>query len=205
MDDLEITENGIYYFHKYVPRRKREWEIYKDYVDISELIISYKYTKVEGVNDFFTNEIEQALVYISNKILFKNVSKIALVAVPPSEVDKYSPIRKSINKIVNKYEKGRINDFKYINEIHNCSELLIRKEDVDSSKDNKSSRVFIVHYASIDFDEDLISDLDDEVVYILLDDITTTGFTMNVCEEILIDNGINEDNIYKLVIAKTVE
>ena len=203
MEDLEITDKGIYYFHKYVPTKKREWERYKEHVKISELIIKYK-NGIASSNKLFTKELEEAIIFLSNRVFVGNVIEIALVAVPPSEVDKYSPIRESINNIVDRYEKGEITEFKYLKKLHNCSNLLIRNMDVESSKDNKSARVKFNHYRSIDFDEDLIADFDENVAFILLDDITTTGFTIEVCEEILIDNEIDEDNIYKLVIAETV-
>ena len=202
--DLEITDKGIYYFHKYVPVKKREWGKYKDYVRISEMIINYK-KGVRSSNAFFTKELEEALIFFSNRIFVGNVSEIALVAVPPSKVNEYSPLRQSINKISDRYEKGQITEFKYLKRIHNCAGLLTRIEDVESSKGNKSARIKFNHYRSIDFDEELMENLDDNVAFILLDDITTTGFTMEVCEEILIDNGIDEDNIYKLVIAETVD
>lgn len=41
-------------------------------------------------------------------------------------------------------------------------------------------------------------------VYLLLDDITTTGTIMSACEEILINNGAKSDEIYKLVVGKTL-
>ena len=203
MNELKITENGIYYFDDYIPVWKWKWEKYKDNLGVSKLILDYK----EGLKiatAVFTSDFEDALIYLSNKILYKNVTEIALVAVPPSEVDKYSPIRNSINKIVEKFDNGEISDFKYVNKIHNCSNLLLRIRDVESNKYNKRKRVFFDHYSSIDFDEDLVEDLED-VVFIIMDDITTEGFTMHVCEEILMDYGISEDNIYKLVIAETVD
>ena len=42
------------------------------------------------------------------------------------------------------------------------------------------------------------------MTFILLDDITTTGITMNACKRILLNHGAYERYIYKIAIGGTI-
>lgn len=49
-------------------------------------------------------------------------------------------------------------------------------------------------------------DLSDEnMAFVLLDDISTRGIIMKVCSDILVKHGVNRKNIYKLAIFATGE
>lgn len=48
-------------------------------------------------------------------------------------------------------------------------------------------------------------DLPNSTGFIILDDIVTSGTTMDSCKEILINHGAKEKNIVCLAIAKTIE
>ena len=43
----------------------------------------------------------------------------------------------------------------------------------------------------------------EDVAFIILDDISTRGTIMNACEDILINNGVKKQNIYKFALFKT--
>lgn len=44
----------------------------------------------------------------------------------------------------------------------------------------------------------------ENIAYIILDDITTTGDTMKACNQLLLNNGVNEKNIYNIALGATV-
>ena len=58
------------------------------------------------------------------------------------------------------------------------------------------------HIMSIDCRRDF-ENHDSDMLFLILDDITTTGSIMEVSRDILIDYNVNEDNIFSLAIAQT--
>ena len=104
MVNLNKTKWGVYYFHDYENEKKRAGYNQQD-VQISEQIIDYKNDDGNAM-EIFTDELMQVISYLSNNVMGSNVKNLALVAVPPSKVEKYCPMKKSINLIKRWYEKG---------------------------------------------------------------------------------------------------
>ena len=198
---LKISENNVYYVHDYIP--EYNWNNY-DFEDteISQRILRYKDGK-EVAMDFFTKELQKAIVELSNNILGSEVDEIALVAVPPSKVDKYSPIRQSIDTIVDNFNHRQFKrEFEYLREMHDFSRLLKRIKDVNTSHLKGNREIYARHITSIECNEEMISN-SANIQFVILDDITTTGMIMKVCEDILLDNDVEEENISRLAIAQT--
>ena len=74
--------------------------------------------------------------------------------------------------------------------------------DVNSAHNEGPRPEYIDHINSISFNDDCI--FGEDTAFILIDDITTTGTIMDACEDILIENNIDNNTIYKLAISKTV-
>ena len=210
---------GVYYLFDYDKNTKyrtgslsKKLLNYKDYSDDS---IDYK-----DEFDYFNNELMKALSVLSNQVIPNNISKLALVSVPSSTVerDALATMRKSINCIENWYDEGKTEtDFCCKKEIINCGNLLTRISDVSTSHLSKTQPMFydvttsykyksrpsyIEHKNSIECSKSEILERDD-VAFIILDDISTRGTVMDACEDILIDNGANKENIYKFALFKT--
>ena len=210
---------GVYYLFDYDKNTKyrtgslsKKLLNYKDYSDDS---IDYK-----DEFDYFNNELMKALSVLSNQVIPNNISKLALVSVPSSTVerDALATMRKSINCIENWYDEGKTEtDFCCKKEIINCGNLLTRISDVSTSYLSKTQPMFydvttsykyksrpsyIEHKNSIECSKSEILERDD-VAFIILDDISTRGTVMDACEDILIDNGANKENIYKFALFKT--
>ena len=210
---------GVYYLFDYDKNTKyrtgslsKKLLNYKDYSDDS---IDYK-----DEFDYFNNELMKALSVLSNQVIPNNISKLALVSVPSSTVerDALATMRKSINCIENWYDEGKTEtDFCCKKEIINCGNLLTRISDVRTSHLSKTQPMFydvttsykyksrpsyIEHKNSIECSKSEILERDD-VAFIILDDISTRGTVMDACEDILIDNGANKENIYKFALFKT--
>lgn len=202
MVNLETSKYKVYYMYDYIPERKRDMYIGKQ-VEISEKIIDYKNGDEETI-EFFTEKIMEAISYLSNNVMESYVENLALVSIPPSKVDKYSPIKQSIFKIKRWHEDGIAESkFDCSKNIFNYSNLLTRTSDVNTAHKEYPRPTFQEHLNSIKCSKNNLSR--DYMTFILLDDITTTGITMNACKHILLNHGANKRFIYKLAIGGTVE
>lgn len=202
MFELKKNDNGIYYLIDYIPFNTRHPERFdEESIHLSERLARYKKEDKTFARDFFTDELKEAIVNFSNDILDERFSEIALFAVPPSKVYKYSAVRYSIDEICNSPEvkSGLMN----IRKIHNCSEILKRTKDVVTSHTEGRRAYKVEHILSIDSTE-CFKNCSDDVAFIILDDITTTGIQMGVSRDILVDYYANEDNIFMLAIGSTI-
>lgn len=200
MNKLNQTDKGIYYIHDYIPQYKWDRMSFEE-TEISQRLLRYKDEGNEYALNFFTDELKIAISLFSKKVLDDNINQIALFAVPPSKVDKYSPMRISINNIANdkKYKSSLKNII-----IKDYGEVLIRTKDVNTSHINDDRRAYRhEHILSIDSTVDF-EDYPKDIAYLILDDITTTGTQMEVCRDVLIDNYTPEDNIYMMAIGATI-
>ena len=201
-NNYDLTKQGVYYLYDYVPFDK------KDFYDskISDEILMYKSGILTYVKKF-TLDLIDFILYLSDILSDSSVDKIYLVSVPSSTLNrnKYSSIKKSIRLIEHINNEDLIN----FNEgcqkqIINLNDLLIRTKDVFTAHKSSGPRPsYNDHINSIEFNQEKLNDLNN-AIFILLDDITTTGTIMNACGDILVNNGIKEENIYKFAFGKTV-
>ena len=234
---------GVYYLFDYYSKNHKEDELsnkvlhYKSYgadktdytgqIDCSGGVINFgsdgqmlRKLCPDDDFDYFNNELMKAISVLSNQVIPNNISKLALVSVPSSTVerDAGATMRKSIKCIENWYDEGKTEtEFGCKKEIINCGNLLTRIYDVNTSHLSKTQPMFydvttsykyksrpsyIEHKNSIECSKSEILERDD-VAFIILDDISTRGTVMDACEDILIDNGANKENIYKFALFKT--
>lgn len=200
IEELNRTTRGINFLNYYVKYSYRNE--YPEYKKFSQCVWDYKQND-EYLIDYFTEKLIEAIVYISNNYFNENIDSIALVSIPPSKVYKNSrsPMRKTINLIRKAYEKDLINCKK---QILDYSNLLFRFSDVKSAHEcapfdrpKKEDHIDSILCTKSNF-------ASDNVAYILMDDITTKATIMNACREILIDAGVNRNNVYGLAIAETM-
>ena len=210
---------GVYYLFVYDKNTKYHPG------SLSKKLLNYKNYSDDSVDykddfDYFNNELMKAISVLSNQFIPNNISKLALVSVPSSTVERDvgATMRKSIKCIENWYDEGKTEtDFGCKKEIINCGNLLTRISDVNTSHLSKTQPMFydvttsykyksrpsyIEHKNSIECSKSEILERDD-VAFIILDDISTRGTIMDACEDILIDNGANKENIYKFALFKT--
>ena len=214
-----ISENvkqkfGINYLHDYIPDKRSNNE-FKKYDEnskkLSKKIQRYKnYSKINPNRyieefNFFNDELINALDELIINLVDENINKIALVAVPSAtqERDKYATMRESIKFIVKSYTSDVESKFKSNKEIIDCSNLLYRYSDVKVSHNEDIRPSYGEHMESIKCIENELLEMND-VAFIILDDITTRGTILNACEDILVKNGVNRENIYKFSLFKTL-
>lgn len=202
---MKINQNNldIYYIYDYIPSVRWNSNKYDGKcIRNSERLSRYKKKDKTSARNFFTSKLKEAIIEFSNNYLNRKYDEIALFAVPPSKVGKFSSIRCTINEIVE--DKHVISNLNNIKKIHNCSNVLFRSRDVKTSHSKEDRRAYkFEHVLSIASKKDF-SNVSDKVAFIILDDITTTGIQMQVSRDILIDYYANEDNIYMFAIGATI-
>lgn len=199
MEELPVTENLVYYIYKYRP--KWTWKFH-DYsfkeTEITRKIWRYRDMNEDAVN-FFTLELLKAISsLIEMKTPLFNADTVGLVAVPPSKVNKVSPVEESIQRIYYGYHEMTMK-IHFLDTICDCSDLLVRTKDIETQHTGHRASAE-QQYESIACRHDNLSEACD--AYILLDDVTTSGNSMKVCKQILEEHGAR--NVYRLAIARTV-
>ncbi len=197
MFELRQTGDGIYYLYDYIPTRA--FGRYSDEeIAISKKMWDYKNGEENALTDF-TNDLMRAITILSKQM---TGDKIGLVAVPPSKVDKESSIRTSIWNINKWYDKGITKStFKCDKVIYDYGNLLTRVTDISTAHKGRRA-TYEEQYDSIECARDRLSRY--YTTFIILDDVTTTGTSMEVCQDILVEHGAKERYIYRMAIAKTI-
>lgn len=194
---LHQTETGIYYLHDYIPSKKFRYHSESEN-EISRKIWAYKNGDAEAIN-IFTNELMHAVSALANCM---RSNKIGLVAVPPSKRNKYSAIRDSIEIMDGWHDQGLSKTvFGCHKTIYDYSTLLTRISDISTAHEGVR--------ASYEEQKDSIACSRDNLskywtAFIILDDVTTRGTSMDVCKDILLEHGAKEQYIVRLAIAKTI-
>ena len=204
-NNYRLSKHNVYNLYNYIPEEKRKYYDFED-VQISDEILKYKNGSLTLIKKFSSDLID-FIQYISNDVLDSQIKKICLVPIPSSTKNRniFSSMKKTIRLIekVDSHELIKFGDG-CERKIINLNELLIRTTDVNTAhKINSPRPSYEDHINSIEFNKDIIDDLEG-CTFILLDDITTTGTIMDACEDILCNNGIEKQNIYKFALAETV-
>lgn len=195
---IKRTETDIYYLHDYIPTRNFPIHSSEE-VAMSRMIWDYKDGENEAFNNF-TNEIMSAIAEISRNMVS---NRIGLVAVPPSKVNKVSTVRRSIEAIVDWYNQGITKEvFHCDKEIRDYGNLIVRSSDISTAHTGQRA-TYDEQMESIRCTRSRLSTL--WTTFIILDDVTTLGTSMDVCRDILIANGAIDRYIYRMVIARTLE
>lgn len=196
MVKLQQTNRSIYYIHSYTP--KRYWKFHReDEIYHSKLMLSYKDCIPEAI-EIYTDELMQAIAQISKTI---TADAIGLVAVPPSKANKQSAIKESIHIITAAYTIGTFQkQYGCSKQIYDYGNLLMRYKDIPTAHEGYRPN-YDEQYNSICCIRGDLSK--DNIAFLILDDVTTNGISMQVCRDILIDHGVDKKSIRRLAISKT--
>lgn len=194
--NISKTETGIYYLHDYIPRRN--FHLYEDdEIAISKMIWDYKNGDNNAL-DKFTIELMQAIAEISQNMKSK---KIGLVAVPPSKTNKLSAVRTSIERINDWYRQEIIRKkFGCYKKIYDYGDLIMRSSDISTAHEGRRA-TYEEQMESLACTKTKLSKL--WTTFIILDDVTTCGTSMDACRDVLIQNGAKKKYIYRMAIART--
>ena len=199
---INTTRSGVYYIDEYVPPKKQDLHD-EHHNNFSRQLLGFKNGNNDLIN-LFTKDIVEFISKLSNQNIDNSKSKLALIAVPSSKTYKTNnSIKKTIDIIEEFFKQGTLkSDFNLNKDIVNYKDLLKRKKDVPTAHLGEGRASFDEHIDSIECIQDNLSNKD--TVYIILDDITTTGNSMRACNQILSNNGVKEENIINIALGATV-
>ena len=218
---LRQTPGGIYYLHDYIPMHRVAGYSYEDYKQSVD-IIAYKDCSAKAVY-IFSLEFCLALAALAESI---PQTQMWLFAVPPSKVHKFSPVRMSITNICGLYTTGIIASALGCNKAFlNYSHAIERTKDITTNHHGKrdayatqmsSLSLYLPDTAptpgttalNAEFTASIPGTPEKNVfspdaALIILDDLTTTGTSMDVCRDLLVNAGATPENIYRMVLART--
>lgn len=193
---LHMTDAGVYYIHHYIP--KKEFEIHSEQErNFSRMIWDYKDGK-KMAHDFLDRELTQAIVELSKDIRTRN---ICLVAVPPSKVKKFSPVRASIQRITEMLQQDKEFQGTVPQTVRGYKWLISRTSDIVTSHTERRA-TYDEQIASLQCKRNDLGSWNS--TFIILDDVTTRGTSMEACRDLLLQCGAHEDQVICLSIAATV-
>lgn len=195
--------NNVAYIYDYY---KKDMECSKEERTLCLGILGYKelgqntwiYDSIINRQEFY-DKFTHDLFNLVSKIVytqFYGKIRITLISVPRSNNQKLNTISKSINQIVKWANKGYFYNSSV--KLIDGSNTLERTMAIEPEK--QGSRSIEKHIKSITVKQQFTKN--DAII--LLDDITTTGYTMNACKKLLIQNGANAQNIVCAALAQTV-
>ena len=197
------SANNVAYIYDYY---KKDMECSKEERTLCLGILGYKelgqntwiYDSIINRQEFY-DKFTHDLFNLVSKIVytqFYGKIRITLISVPRSNNQKLNTISKSIKQIVKWANKGYFYNSSV--KLIDGSNTLERTTAIEPEK--QGSRSIEKHIKSITVKQQFTKN--DAII--LLDDITTTGYTMNACKKLLIQNGANAQNIVCAALAQTV-
>ena len=194
---------GSYYLDYYI---KSSLQSYYSEEELEFTKRLYKYKDYVGLinRDIwadFTIELMRGIAQIDEKAFWR-FREIHLVAVPRSHPKKYSPMADSI-KMIARLSKDGASGCK--RPLIDKSDLIIRSKPIRESHKSGyygAKRPDIpAHMASMSLTSEVSKN---GVLYIIMDDIVTSGNSLWACANLLMVDGVPRDNIRFLAIGRTL-
>ena len=185
---LEWTHDRIYYYTEYV--KSAFWR-FRDESEIedSRLILSVKDGDEKAINSVADKLLDGIDELIENQV---KTDYLIFAPLPSSKVNKKSAMFEVASRIK---ENCSFQGYIYV------LNLLSRYYDMPAAHEKRVRPTYEEQKDSIMcIYPSLCSD---NYTCILLDDITTKGTMMDICRDILIENGMPEENIIRVAFAKT--
>ena len=202
--ELLYDENDVAYFYNYV--KTKFWnKLGQDDESVltSKALLNFKEKRCSSdIKEWFMRDIAGYL----QGFTFMDYSNVVIIPVPSSKGYKYSCIINAVKRI-----------FHIMDNSINESALYLGLDSPANFIDGtgilkRTTNVIPMKYLwpkpSIEEVKQTISfyDRDPSIIHddiVLIDDIITTGTTMNACKELLIENGVNPYKIHCFALAKT--
>lgn len=178
---FSITDDKVLYLYPYYSLNEKQDEMSKKVYQV------FKKDWNTHFNDIRNDLFDAVRAHFEQNIIKKN--KIAVAIMPSHSKDAYG------QKLLN-LASDLCKQFGFQNATH-----LIRRT-MDKTKSTEGGeRTVWAHLKTLGLGYEINKNVN---VYIVLDDITTTGSSLEAAKELLINNGVEARNIIKIAIAKTM-
>ena len=190
----KLSSDDVYYLTEYIPKRLWRYKEEEELED-SKLVLRLKENDEEAID-----VVKERMLDAAEDLIDFDECWLVVATVPSSKADKESPML-TVAAYIRDYFNSSDDEEDSVLEF---LDMFSRITDVRTS-----------HYADPlqrpKYDEHKDSIRCNYPEYcnqytrcLLIDDVTTTGTIINVCRDILIENGMPEEHIIPLVFAKTV-
>lgn len=177
---FETTNDEVLYLYPYYSIKEKSDEMSKTVYHV------FKKGWDTYLTDIYTDLYDAVVNYfVQNEM--KNL-KVAVTVMP-------SHLRGMYGESLLKVAKYLARDFGFVD----SSKLIQRTVDKIKSTEG-GARDEEAHLVTLGLSYPIDNSVD---VYIILDDITTTGSSLRAAKRLLISNGVNPNNIIKIAVAKT--
>lgn len=186
---LKWTHEKIYYLTSYIASRFWNYRGDDDLeVSDSKLIVSFK----EG-DDSAVEQVTMRMLSAVNELIENYVSSeyLVLVPIPSSKPSKTTSMYRAAEFIGDFCSHG--GDVDVLDMFERIYNMPAAHEGYRPGYEEQKNSIRC-NYPEL---------CDENHTCIILDDVTTTGTIMDVCRDILIENGMPEENILRLAFAKT--
>lgn len=185
------TPEGVLYWHEYVPMRISN--LSENDKQVRARLFSLKKGRYTM---FFAKELANALQILSQK---EHCTHFALIRVPRSTVGLETGLAESIKTLSNTVLNGIT--------VSNYSNYLVRTKDIipQHLTDGRTPPHILKNSLALTLSLTSLPSLSSiSYLFVLIDDIVTSGRTLLVCRDILIESGIQPAQIRMMAIARTV-
>lgn len=178
--NFSITDDNVLYLYPYYSMNDKEDEMSKKVYQV------FKKDWGTHFNDIY-NDLCSAIESYGPQQSFRGAN-IAITVMPSHSKGKYGEnLLKMANCLARK--------FRYTNE----SNLIQRTADKKKSTEG-GERSVAAHLATLGLGHSINKEIG---MYIILDDITTTGSSLEAARQLLTRNGVSANKIIKMAVAKT--
>lgn len=180
--DFSVTNDGVLYLYPYYTWGDKEDEMSKE--------VYHVFKRNWNVNQYLPGIYDDLYAAIESYGAQSGIlgANTAITVMPSHARGQYG-----VNLL--RVAEGLAEDFGFADE----SYLIERTVDKTKSTEG-GERSVSAHLATLGLAHELISDIDQ---YIILDDITTTGSSLEAAKQLLIENGVLARSIIKIAVSKT--
>lgn len=207
MNNLNQLYSNTFYLYEYIP--SRYWNICSEeqYRETQRILTYKNYAESKRREDRpvfvnYTFDLMDALSEISKKYL-RRPKGLVLIAIPRSIPNKTSTMMESIGMISALSEQGVAkSNSQCETPLIDASKLIVRTKPLPPAHLSAEAREYVNQKNSMQVTTR--ERLKNDVGYVLMDDIITSGTQMSVCKALLQERGVAKHNIVQLAIGKTI-
>lgn len=183
---FRVTDDGVLYLYPYYSLEEKHDEVSR--------AVYHVFKKGWGVNTYLPSICDDLFEAVEDYMVENEMEdmEVAVIVMPSHLKGTYG---ESLLKMAHRLAE----EFGYLD----ASDLIERTADKTKSTEGGVRAVW-AHLQTLGLSPDF-EEIDDSVdVYIILDDITTSGSSLEAAKQVLVRNGVEAGDIIKIAVAKTM-